>query len=67
MLNYNGVYAKTVPAEVICIERFLENGTFIHDCELFVNTLIQANNFTLIYLNYNPTVNIAINETQGGY
>ena len=38
----------TAPAEVICLERFLENGTHIHDCDMHVDAKVPADGFTVL-------------------
>ena len=71
--NYN-VYAynpqsgknETVPAEVICIERFLENGTFINDCDMHINVKVPADGFAVIIVDYNALADISLTEESIG-
>ena len=54
------------PAEVICLERFLENGTFIHDCDMHINTLVPADGFTVVIVTYNTSTDISLPELAEG-
>ena len=75
--NYD-VYAyephlkKNVPvdAEVICLERALENGTVIHDCDMHIDVTtswkIANYKFTVIILEYNPGTDLELPELADG-
>lgn len=66
--TYNPVSGKneTAPAEVICLERFLENGTFIHDCDMHIDTKVPADGFTVVVVEYNPLTDISLPEEARG-
>jgi hypothetical protein len=53
-----------LPAEAICISKYLENGTHIQDCDLFVNVKIVSTK--RIEVNYNSKVDLSIPETTEG-
>lgn len=50
-----------LPAEAICLNKFLENGTHIYDCDFFVTKEVTSTN--IIVFEYNPNVNRVINVT----
>ena len=53
------------PAEVVCLERFLENGTFIHDCDMHINATVPKVSHTIFIIKYNPNSNLTLPEIEG--
>lgn len=50
-----------LPAEAICISKYLENGTHIQDCEVYVNVKIVSTK--RIEFSYNTKADLSIPET----
>ena len=54
------------PAEVICLERYLEDGSFIHDCDMHINATVARYSHTIILLEYNKATNLELEERAVG-
>lgn len=53
-----------LPAEAICLSKYLEDGTHINDCDVFVNYKVEG--FKVIVFDFNAQANLAIPETASG-
>lgn len=57
---------ETVKAEAVCLERYLENGTFIHDCDLHIEAKVPANSYTIIKVEYDFLTDVELPENAIG-
>ena len=68
VFRYDMVEGKnvSVSAEVICLERALENGTLIHDCDMHVDVVVPAGGFEVLVLEYDITADLQLPELSDG-
>ena len=66
--QYNATSKKydLMRAEAICLERFLENGTFLHDCDFHIEVKVPANSYTILTLYYDILTNHELTENAIG-
>jgi hypothetical protein len=62
--EYVNDVATKVPAEAICIQKYLEDETHIIDCDIWVN--IKFTGIKRIAFHYNNKVDLSIKETTEG-
>ena len=64
--EYKGNNTKEpLAAEVVCLERFLENGTFIEDCDMHIKIVVPYSTVVLL-LEYNPLTDLRLPEEAEG-
>ena len=47
------VFVAVSKASVICVNRVVESGQLVNDCDLHVKTLIPAEGFQLVLVTFN--------------